>query len=262
MNNFTCFRTIADHFNFKTKSNCKLLFIALILSFYHGFTQNANHGEIIYGQKMHDTTIINVKKIPDNVLGTIKNKILSLKENSERINYKLRFDDSLSVFKAEKIMDIDNQESINNTILAADANGDWYTNLESNVSVRSFKFLDQKILIKYTKVEDWIVTSERKNINGYNCFKAIRKKSLDNGKEIEVIAWFTNEIPLNLGPKNYFGLPGLIIELIENKFTFYLKNIKFKSSKKNIETPNDGKVLSEIEFKDYVKNAMKKKWDY
>jgi len=207
------------------KNKWIVLFFTFVFTFYNGFSQKMEYGKIIYGQKMHDTSVINQKKIPENILNIIKHKITALKENSERINYELIFNNYNSIFKAQEIMDIDNQESLNNCILAADANGEWYLNLENNKSIRSLRFLDEKIIIKYPEINDWVVSNETKKISGWNCFKAKKKKVLDNGNEIEIVAWFTTEIPINLGPKNYNGLPGLIVELIENKFTFYIKTI-------------------------------------
>ena len=32
-------------------------------------------------------------------------------------------------------------------------------------------------------------------------------------KTIEVTAWYTPEIPINQGPADYWGLPGLILEV-------------------------------------------------
>ena len=38
-------------------------------------------------------------------------------------------------------------------------------------------------------------------------------------KEEQVVAWFTPDIPLQFGPKNYNGLPGLILQIDKEKFS-------------------------------------------
>jgi len=53
---------------------------------------------------------------------------------------------------------------------------------------------------------EWKITNESKEINGYNCKKAILKGTPD------VYVWFTDAIAIDAGPYVYFGLPGLVLE--------------------------------------------------
>ena len=41
--------------------------------------------------------------------------------------------------------------------------------------------------------------------------------TMDEPKEKKVTAWYTPDIPVNVGPLNYWGLPGLILEIQEEK---------------------------------------------
>ena len=68
-------------------------------------------------------------------------------------------------------------------------------------------------------------------------------------KEKTITAWFTPEIPVSLGPLNYWGLPGLILELNEEKNIILCTKIVL-SNKKNIKIkiPNSGKKVTQKEF--------------
>ena len=52
----------------------------------------------------------------------------------------------------------------------------------------------------------WTITSEKKDIEGYSCTKAI----LENMPGLYV--WFTTEIAIDAGPYIFYGLPGLVLE--------------------------------------------------
>ncbi len=115
-------------------------------------------------------------------------------------------------------------------------------------------------LLKHRKASlvKWKLTKETKNISGYKCYKAtytyIQKW---RGREFpwEVVAWYSPEIPLQYGPIRYSGLPGLILELSENKLGFVVDKIKFSKEKVKIKIPNKGEVLTEEEVNKRHKKA-------
>jgi GLPGLI family protein len=102
----------------------------------------------------------------------------------------------------------------------------------------------------------WQISNEKKKIGNYTCIKAITKvedKISTRGVYTKLIeAWFSPEIPIRLGPNNYGGLPGLIMELKEGKFTYYVKNINIEPDFEiRIEKPK-GKVITQKEFFDRI----------
>jgi GLPGLI family protein len=143
---------------------------------------------------------------------------------------------------------------------------------------------------------NWKLEQETKLIGGYTCYKAtavkeasksdfrnFRPKNNDDKKpeekkddtkktsgetktnfednfempkEITVTAWYSPEIPINQGPENYWGLPGLILEINDGKTTILCSKIVLNAKEKvTIKPPTNGKVISQ---KDYDETVIKK----
>lgn len=143
----------------------------------------------------------------------------------------------------------------------------------------------------------WQMSSETKQIGQYTCFKATAvkkvdemdftnmrprsrnrqennennkpKDSTDNGgssspmddveipKEILVTAWYTPQIPVNQGPGDYWGLPGLILEVNANRTTILCSKIVLNpNDKEDIKAPSKGKEVSKKEFNDIMKKKI------
>ncbi|MFL0353151.1 GLPGLI family protein [Xanthomarina sp. GH4-25] len=108
----------------------------------------------------------------------------------------------------------------------------------------------------------WHLTGEVKKIGKYTCYQAKSSERLFSRRGFyynrQVIAWFTPEIPLNFGPKNYIGLPGLVLEIYRDKFSLKaieinlnpeeeVKIIKPKKNEKIITEEESHAMISEIE---------------
>ena len=48
---------------------------------------------------------------------------------------------------------------------------------------------------------------------------------LNMPKEITITAWYSPEIPVSQGPENYWGLPGLILEVNDGKTTILCSKV-------------------------------------
>ena len=143
----------------------------------------------------------------------------------------------------------------------------------------------------------WKMESETKQIGGYTCFKATAvrpvnqsdfrnfraKKESDNKehkqsdpakkedaatktnfmdgfelpKEIVVTAWYTPEIPVNQGPENYWGLPGLILEVNDGKTIILCSKVVLNPKEKAvIKEATNGKVATQKEYDEIVVKKM------
>lgn len=57
----------------------------------------------------------------------------------------------------------------------------------------------------------WKIHNEIKEVAGYLCMKA---ETYDSVYQRKVYAWFTDAIPISGGPEGYYGLPGMILQVI------------------------------------------------
>ncbi|MEL6718999.1 MAG: GLPGLI family protein [Bacteroidota bacterium] len=91
---------------------------------------------------------------------------------------------------------------------------------------------------------DWQISKEQRKILGFDCIKAT---STYCGKEI--VAWFTLAIPIQNGPMELGGLPGLILEATNGTGLIYtaqsvrmnveIENLPYLSSHKKAITHNE-----------------------
>lgn len=80
---------------------------------------------------------------------------------------------------------------------------------------------------------NWNISSETKTINDLVCYKATNMRTIVNPKGVfnfPVVAWFCPEIPYQVGPIGFCGLPGLIVQLKYKKATYSLSRISFHSN--------------------------------
>ncbi|MBT8271309.1 MAG: GLPGLI family protein, partial [Bacteroidia bacterium] len=69
---------------------------------------------------------------------------------------------------------------------------------------------------------------------------------------------YTPQIPLNQGPGEYWGLPGLILEVSSGRTTILCSKIILNpEEKKEIKVPSKGKVITRAEYNETVKQKMK-----
>lgn len=60
------------------------------------------------------------------------------------------------------------------------------------------------------RMPKWKVMNQIKDVNGHVCMLAVTEDTI---KKQKVAAWFAHDLPVSAGPDQYFGLPGLIMEL-------------------------------------------------
>lgn len=98
---------------------------------------------------------------------------------------------------------------------------------------------------------DWKMTRETRTIMGNEARKATSEK---DGKVIT--AWYSTKIPAKNGPENYWGLPGLILEVeseveqgpVKGKRIIVISDIKTLNDKKAIEMPKAKSTITEADL--------------
>jgi len=76
-------------------------------------------------------------------------------------------------------------------------------------------------------------------------------------EEVEVTAWYTMQIPVSNGPGEFWGLPGLILEVSSGKTTILCSKIIMNPEEKDeIKRPSKGKAVTRQEYTDTIKKKM------
>ncbi|QAA81687.1 GLPGLI family protein [Aequorivita sp. H23M31] len=180
--------------------------------------------------------------------------------------YELQFNQEESIFK--KIPKLEkpdpNKGGISISMSLMGENEILYKNIKENKLINEKELYGKPFLIQDTiEIRDWKLSKESKTIGEYVCFKATYlppslsgdKDNEENSsthsetKEEEIIAWYTPQIPVKNGPKNYGGLPGLILEVQEGKLIFLCTKIVLSPKEPmGIIKPSKGKKVSQKEF--------------
>jgi GLPGLI family protein len=178
--------------------------------------------------------------------------------------------------------------------------GPQYKNVKNSQLLQEQEFFGKQFLVKDSLPKlDWKMGTETKQIGQYLCFKAtvikkvedtdfmsMRRRDRSNDekkegeatadstktknlldeveipKEIEVTAWYTPQIPVNQGPDDYWGLPGLILEINANRTTILCSKIVINpQNKEEIKILSKGKAVTKQEYNDIVKQRVEQMRD-
>lgn len=179
-------------------------------------------------------------------------------------DHTLKFNKSESLFEEEEQLERPEAKEVRVLIIGHNQKAVLYKNTASRRFVRQEDLLGKIFLVKDTLIlPDWKISSESKKIGKYTCYKATwtRNKegenwSKDKGvstsvNEIITTAWYTPEIPVNTGPKDYWGLPGLILEIQEGDFSLLCTGVTLNPSEKfGIDAPEKGKPIDQKSFEE------------
>ena len=207
----------------------------------------------------------------------------------------LNFDKSASIYKEEEKLDAPGGQGGGMRMMSSmmGGGGTFYKNVKDKSYIVDKEFMGKEFLVKDSLPKlNWKMESETRVIGGYNCFKATAVRPVsksdfrnfrpkkeedkkaeeakaenkdkktnfmdefDLPKEITITAWYTPEIPVNQGPENYWGLPGLILEVNDGKTVILCSKVVLNAKDKvEIKAPTNGKVISQ---KDYDETVVKK----
>ena len=200
----------------------------------------------------------------------------SLKKQMEQ-NYILSFNQTESTWKKE--------ESLGGGPATASAGGAVFmvatsgegSTLYKNIADQSF-LEEQDMMGKAYLVKDmlepveWELSNETKKVGNYTVQKASYTRIVDSKRfstgmtemenvkdTLQVTVWFTPEIPVAHGPENFFGLPGLILEVQNQGRTLICEKIELNPSADPvvIERPSKGKEITQVEFRTVQEEGMK-----
>jgi GLPGLI family protein len=206
--------------------------------------------------------------------------------------YVLTFNRSESIYKEQEKLDTPGAGGNRwGGMMGSFTAGPQYKNVKDNVLLQDQEFFGKQFLIKDSLPKlEWKMENETKQIGQYMCFKAtavkkvdemdfssMRRRKRDNDaekkkdttkttnvmdeievpKEIIVTAWYTPQIPVNQGPGEYWGLPGLILEVNADRTTILCSKIVINpGEKEEIKAPEKGKEVTKTEYNTIVKDKM------
>lgn len=168
--------------------------------------------------------------------------------------------------------------------------GEQYKNVKTLAFSQSQEFYGKKFLVQEDlKPIKWEMGTETKQIGKYTCFKATCKRSVfdtswwtfswnevrqvseksddeitSEDKQIEatpqmieIEAWYTPMIPVSQGPVDYYGLPGLILEVSVGSTTMLCSKVVMNPEDKiEIKGYSKGKVVTKEEYKEIISGKM------
>ena len=214
-----------------------------------------------------------------------KKQVKARMKNRLEKTYVLSFNKSESFFKEDEKLDA--MSGATDSWGKNFAQGDSYKNVKDNALVQSQEFYGKKFLVKDKLQQiDWQMGTETKQIGNYTCFKAtallpsddlswynfswdrIRREEtkVDSTGAIitpeipmtQVIAWYSPQIPVSHGPSEFWGLPGLILEVSAGDTTMLCSKIVMNPEEKTeIIAPDKGKEITKADYQKTVVEKMK-----
>lgn len=210
----------------------------------------------------------------------------------------LTFDKTSSLYKEEQKLDQPggSQGGFQFRMMGGGGDDVYYKNIQDKSYKNQTETFGKFFLIEdELKNITWKLSGETKKIGNYTCYKATAVKKLDTmafrfgnrsrpreaeKKEIDstqnkasttnlldrterkteaiITAWYTMEIPISQGPAHYWGLPGLILEVSDDRTTMLCSKLVLNPKDiSEIEVPSKGKKISQKDFDEIMKKKMK-----
>ncbi|MGY0037582.1 GLPGLI family protein [Pedobacter sp. NJ-S-72] len=137
-----------------------------------------------------------------------------------------------------------------------------YTDLNTKQQTTQKKVFEETFLVKdSTRVINWKITDETREIAGFNCRRA-NALVMDS---IYVVAFYTDQIPVSGGPESFSGLPGMILGLAlpHENVTWFAKTVADRPVAPNkLTPPAKGKVTDNKGLKLTLTAALKNWGEY
>jgi len=211
-----------------------------------------------------------------------KKQMMARFKNFLEKTYTLSFNKSESAFKEN--VKLDAPGTSGPSWGRSNGQGSIYKNLKDKKMIEDTEQFSKRFrIVEDMEIPQWEMTGETRQIGQYTCYKATmvkvdntidwgsifsrrgrnnQKKDSTKVKEEKpaiktqiVTAWYTPQIPVSAGPADYWGLPGLILEINAGRTTMLCTEIVINPENSiEIKEPSKGKEVSRDEF-----NTMMKK---
>ena len=203
---------------------------------------------------------------------------IAIKKATEK-QYVLTFNKTECLYEEEQKLEEPKPSNGTSFSITFSGGGKKYLNTKDKNSIVEDEIFGREFLIVEPLVQpEWKLIDETKKIGDYNCFKAeltipvsekqkkeyeefLKKEEkkpalfkMEKPEDKVITAWYTPEIPVNFGPDNYWGLPGLILEVSEEKLIILCSKVVLSNKEKTkIKAPNTGEKVSQKKFDEIQK---------
>lgn len=229
-------------------------------------------GRAVYQSKTKLPELKSDKEMPDDMARQLQDR---LKKQLEK-TFTLEFTQSESLFKEDQRMEAPGKapDGLMLNVIGV-GGGKRYHNLQQRQIIFEDEIFGKEFLIADSlRSWDWQLVNESRKIGDYVCYKAtatikvtpeqreayekFKKESQstkgrviihEEPKDVEVTAWYAPDIPVGHGPEEYWGLPGLILEVSNGRTTMLCSKIVLNPKEKiSIEKPAKGERVSLEKF--------------
>ncbi|HOD09529.1 MAG TPA: GLPGLI family protein [Flavobacterium sp.] len=202
----------------------------------------------------------------------------AMKKASEK-QYVLTFNKIECIYEEQQKLDKPEATDGMSISISFSSAGKKYLNVKEKSSVVEDEIFGKEFLVVEPLVKpEWKLIDETKKIGDYNCFKAelvipvsekqkndydefLKKEEkkpslfkMDKPEDKVVTAWYSPEIPVSFGPDNYWGLPGLILEVNDGDNMLLCSKVVLGTKEKTkIKAPNTGEKVTQKKFDEILK---------
>lgn len=222
--------------------------------------------------------------MPEEVKSRIQEQVNKMSSKT----YILNFNATNSIYQEETVLDetaLSQNQFGNNMrmMFSAQDIGILYKDINKKEYTNQRDLYGKLFLIKDNlPSNNWSIESETKQIGNYICYKATaiikmpkrglgmpnsrpqkndddEKTTLNQLEDVEVIVWYTLDIPIQQGPDKFWGLPGLILEVEMGNTKILCTKVELKKSKEIVEItpPKKGKKLNQEEYDEILEKKIK-----
>lgn len=259
----------------------------LVFLFCFGFANAQEfHGQAVYESKTHlkDGIKVSGSGMTEEMQKQMEERMRKAFEKT----YILDFNKTESVYTEEVKLDLEKPSSGMVFKMNRSGDGKKYKNSKEKIEISEEDAFGKEFLVIDSLTNwKWKLENETKKIGNYECYKAVavipvseediatyeklkQKKSdgkstffsISEPKEKVITVWYTPEIPVSQGPGEYWGLPGLILE-VNNGSTVLLcsKVILNPKQKVAIKRPSKGKKVSKSEYEEIMRKQLERMQD-
>ncbi len=249
------------------------------------FLTAAVHGQDIAGVATYKSQRkVDFKMDSTQMNDEMQKQVMAMMKKQFEKEYTLDFTNDESVYKVVQTLGNPSPMGGGMEIAIVGFGGDdlLYKNLGEDRFANKTEVFGKAFLVKDTlRDSEWVLEKETKNIGEYTCFKATMKRTIttlvsfnSDGTEDDtesesteeqeqtITAWYTPMIPVQNGPGNYHGLPGLILEVSDGSETILCSRIVLNPKNGvSINEPTKGKEVTSEEYREIMQDKIKEMQD-